>query len=352
MLVDLLVEHPLSESLRSSSSLSEALLRAAGRSADEEYAHLLQLIACQNEDVLEDMIRASSTGAPDISPEAIVAAALGSYHRSGRGTRAGVLPSAQKLWAGAELTSEHASARRAVAESGAESTTFETEHDIFVATSDAIRCFNKSESPSYTYVHLQLASANNHFGFMVGGSSLPALGYHREVTAHPHDGDLPEVTAIVWPLPFQPAIYSVGSAGSIAVSDGRTALIELEADDGDGPWTVLDREEGTGLRANSESGDTIDDPSEDALFMMFEGIEAGRSSYLIIDVLDDRSGQTYAQTSRNSDGTYLVEYRDGGPDHHYGTTVDGMRAAHALITAWAFQVPGWSEMASWHRVTP
>ena len=349
-LVDLLVEHPLSEGLRSSSSLSKVLLRAARRSLDEEYAHLLQLIACQNEDVVEDMIRASSTDAPAISPTAIVAAALGSYHRSGTGARAGVLPSAQKLWAGADLTSEHAAARRAVAERGADSTTFETEHDIFVATSDAIRCFNKSESPNYTYVHLQLASEDERFGFMVGGSSLPALGYHREVMAHPYDRNLAEVTAIVWLLPFQPAIYSVGTAGSIAVSDGRTALIERDVGAGDESWAVLDGEDGTGLRATSESGDTIDDPSEDALFMMLEGIESGESSYLIVDVLDEDSGQTYAQTSRNDDGTYLVEYRDGGPDHHYGTTVDGMRAAHALITAWAFQMPGWREMTNWHKV--
>ncbi|QBR94344.1 hypothetical protein EXE57_05960 [Nocardioides euryhalodurans] len=108
--------------------------------------------------------------------------------------------------------------------------------------------------------------------------------------------------------------------------------------------------EGTGLRATSESGDTLDHPSEDALFMMLVGVESGESSYLIVDVLDDDSGQTYAQTSRNDDGTYLVEYRDGGPDHHYGTTVDGMRAAHALIAAWAFQTPAWREMANWHRV--
>src|SRR3954453_17036797 len=85
-------------------------------------------------------------------------------------------------------------------------------------------------------------------------------------------------------------------------------------------------------RATAESGDTIDDPSEDALFMMFEDIEAGGSTYLIVDALRDGTKQTYAQPSRNEDGTYIVEYRDGAPDRHCGTIAKDMRAAHALIT--------------------
>jgi hypothetical protein len=105
------------------------------------------------------------------------------------------------------------------------------------------------------------------------------------------------------------------------------------------------------LRATAESGDTIDDPSEDALFMMFEDIETGESTYLIVDYLRDATNQTYAQTSRNEDGTYIVEYRDGGPEHHYGTVAHDMRAAHALITGWAFGDPGWRESTSWKPVS-
>ena len=101
------------------------------------------------------------------------------------------------------------------------------------------------------------------------------------------------------------------------------------------------------LRATAESGDTIVDPSEDALFLMLEDVEAGESSYLIVDSLKDPTHQTYAQTSRNPDGTYVVEYRDGGPEHHYVTLAPDMRAAHALLTGWAFGVPGWRDSADW-----
>lgn len=105
------------------------------------------------------------------------------------------------------------------------------------------------------------------------------------------------------------------------------------------------------LRVTAESGDVVDDPSEDALFMMFEDIEAGRGTYLIVDSLRDPSSQTYAQTSRNDDGTYIVEYRDGGPERHFGTVAQDMRSAHALATGWAFGVPGWRKSATWQRVS-
>ncbi|WP_344161560.1 hypothetical protein [Kribbella yunnanensis] len=105
-----------------------------------------------------------------------------------------------------------------------------------------------------------------------------------------------------------------------------------------------------GLRASSESGDTIDDPSEDALFLMLGDVEAGESSFLIVDRLADASGQTYAQALRNADGSYVVEYRDGSADRHYGTLVADVRSAHRLLTGWAFEVPGWRATARWDRV--
>lgn len=105
------------------------------------------------------------------------------------------------------------------------------------------------------------------------------------------------------------------------------------------------------LRATAESGDVIDDPSEDALFLMFEDLEAGEGTYLIVDSLADPTGQTYAQTSRNDDGTYVVEYRDGGPARHFGTVAKDMRSAHALVTGWAQGRSGWRDSATWRPVS-
>jgi hypothetical protein len=105
------------------------------------------------------------------------------------------------------------------------------------------------------------------------------------------------------------------------------------------------------IRATSESGDVIDDPSEDALFMMLEDIEAGEGTFLIVESLDDATGQTYVQTSRNDDGSHIVEYRDGGPTNHYGTVVGDMRAAHEIIFGRAFGLAGWRDLANWEPLS-
>jgi hypothetical protein len=104
------------------------------------------------------------------------------------------------------------------------------------------------------------------------------------------------------------------------------------------------------LRAIPEAGQTWDDPSEDLLFMLLEDIEAGKGTFLIVERTADHTGQTYAQAARRVDGSYTVEHREGDADHHYGTGAADMRAAHKLLTGWAFQLDGWREQANWSPV--
>lgn len=54
---------------------------------------------------------------------------------------------------------------------------------------------------------------------------------------------------------------------------------------------------------------------------------------------------------RNDDGTYVVEYRDGQPDRHFGTVVEDMRSAHALVTGWAQGRAEWRESATWRPLS-
>ena len=50
---------------------------------------------------------------------------------------------------------------------------------------------------------------------------------------------------------------------------------------------------GATLRATAEPGDTTDDPSEDARFTMIEDIDAGDSTFLIVESLADESGPVH-----------------------------------------------------------
>lgn len=233
-LVELLIERPLNQTMRHSSRLLKSLLHTAEKTDDPELGTALRLVACQNPDVMAQHIEAATTGRPFMFPEAIVAVALGSYHLPGRNTRDGVHKSAQELWEAAELTDEHIEARKVVAACGSEAAYLETANNIYVATADAIRSFRKPETIQYTYVHMRITpTVTSQFNGMelltLGGH--PALGYHREMRKHPLDRSGPDVEAIVWPIPFQPAIYSLDiglgeSGGYIAVSGSKVAVIE------------------------------------------------------------------------------------------------------------------------------
>jgi hypothetical protein len=107
---------------------------------------------------------------------------------------------------------------------------------------------------------------------------------------------------------------------------------------------------GAVLRATSESGDVVDDPSEDALLMMFQDVVAGNGTFLIVESVADASGQTLVQAARSDDGTYVVEYRQGSADQHFQTDVADFSEAHVLVTMWAFGMPGLHERATWRRL--
>ncbi|MCE5291048.1 MAG: hypothetical protein LLG14_17690 [Nocardiaceae bacterium] len=105
--------------------------------------------------------------------------------------------------------------------------------------------------------------------------------------------------------------------------------------------TMIQHREKPVRQVTTSRGDVIDDPSEAALGMLFEDIEHAGRGHLIVTSLEDASGNTYAQTKRNDDGSYIVEYRDGAADKHFGTKAPDMRSAHALVAGWAFDVAGW-----------
>lgn len=235
LLVQLLVERPIATGLRSSVQFLDALLAASDRAADPIVATSLRLAACQNSDVLADHLRAAAqTGSARMDPTAIVTVALGPYFQSGQGGREVVREIATQLWTGADLTVEHSLARTVIADRGTDRVVVRTKLNTYVATADAIRCYPNTEETGYTYVHLHLTAArNHHIGPIVirTPGSLPALGYHREVGKHPSRPDGDDIRVIVWPLPLQPAIYSLDTslsdvAAYIAVAQGKVTVVD------------------------------------------------------------------------------------------------------------------------------
>jgi len=102
------------------------------------------------------------------------------------------------------------------------------------------------------------------------------------------------------------------------------------------------------LRLLTETGETRDDPSEDAIFEYLTDVDRGDEQYLIIERLSDPSGQTYAQTIKDG-GSWIVERRDGSPETHYRAMCSDFQTTHRLLTAWAFDLQGWRD-AAWENV--
>lgn len=61
--------------------------------------------------------------------------------------------------------------------------------------------------------------------------------------------------------------------------------------------------------ADTENGDHIDDPSEDALFMLIDDLDHDGNTFVTINPADDDAAW-YASISLLDDDTYEVERRD------------------------------------------
>jgi hypothetical protein len=89
-------------------------------------------------------------------------------------------------------------------------------------------------------------------------------------------------------------------------------------------------------RAETENGDFIDDPSEDALYMLIGDLNTTDNTFVTIEPVDDDPAW-YASISRLGPGTYEIEYRDvTRREHHLTTQTDRSRIAKDT-TIWIAQ---------------
>ena len=106
------------------------------------------------------------------------------------------------------------------------------------------------------------------------------------------------------------------------------------------------------LRAMNEAGDVWDDPSEDMLFMLVEELRNPGNAFLIVERLEaGRAGHFMQVVAPESSGShYVLEYREGSPETHRGTSNPSMRVVHETLTRWAHDLPGWRERHTWQPV--
>jgi hypothetical protein len=100
------------------------------------------------------------------------------------------------------------------------------------------------------------------------------------------------------------------------------------------------------LRVETAGGRSYDAPSGPLLLRLLRLLGPG-NQYLVLDRLD--ADEHYMQVYREADGTFVVEYRAGAPDHHFEAVVAEVRAVHKVLTGWADDAPGWRDAYDWRR---
>ncbi|GAT70247.1 hypothetical protein PS9374_05927 [Planomonospora sphaerica] len=96
------------------------------------------------------------------------------------------------------------------------------------------------------------------------------------------------------------------------------------------------------LKAETEGGELVVEPSEDALHEMIIGLSSPDNTFVIVEP-DDDDPVWFASVSRLEDGTYEVEYRDAVRErHHLGVEREPDRIARD-VTCWT------AETARAHR---
>lgn len=92
------------------------------------------------------------------------------------------------------------------------------------------------------------------------------------------------------------------------------------------------------LRATGHDGEVYDDPSEDLLYMLMEDLEAPGDSFMVERVETGREG-SFMRVTRREDGSDALE----GPETEGIPRGVSMRAVHAALTRWAFDLPSWQD---------
>jgi len=101
------------------------------------------------------------------------------------------------------------------------------------------------------------------------------------------------------------------------------------------------------LRAECASGETYADPSESMLLELFSDLERGDEEYFVLTKPGSASAEVFSQATLDDEARYVVEYREGGQQHHFQAVTPDKHLAHAALTGWAFELDGWRDNLTW-----
>ncbi len=88
-----------------------------------------------------------------------------------------------------------------------------------------------------------------------------------------------------------------------------------------------------------------------SLLWLLEGIGPD-SPFVVLTAPSLRDEQHYIQATMSGGGGWHVEYRDGGPDSHFGADCDDLETVHEVMVEWADDSGEWRTRLPWYQMSP
>jgi hypothetical protein len=104
-----------------------------------------------------------------------------------------------------------------------------------------------------------------------------------------------------------------------------------------------------GFTVLTEQVEAFPDPTVGQLQGLLAGLTAA-NRFLVLSRSDRPGEEHYAQVRFADPGHYDVEYRDGSAARHYAAVAPDVPTAHAVLTGWAEQRPGWRDTLVWKQI--
>jgi len=96
----------------------------------------------------------------------------------------------------------------------------------------------------------------------------------------------------------------------------------------------------------TEDGHVLDRPDVDEMGSVLRRIGWPGDHFVVVTRIPDEV-HAFIQAWRDGTGAFAVEFRDGAPERHFVTWIDGPDAAVTLFHAWAVHRTDWGDAYTW-----
>jgi hypothetical protein len=96
---------------------------------------------------------------------------------------------------------------------------------------------------------------------------------------------------------------------------------------------------GSRIHAETEGGERIEEPSEDAIFEMMGSLDLSANTFITIESSDESRGW-YVSIAKREEGGYEVEYRDARTHEHKLAVQESAGRIAREATIWISARPG------------